>query len=165
MVGPVAKQYRYVGPAEIKNSITGAPGTAIRCKEDLAEWVRSQQEGAQATATYVVDAEGVLRVAPRRSEHVACAGGGTVCAAGELAANDLGEIVEASNQSTGYCPDPSCWHALRTALDAAAVPHPGGWTSSFTFRRCESCDQRCIVKDDWFMCDVCDSELPAEWNF
>jgi hypothetical protein len=41
------------------------------------------------------------------SEHVACAGGGFVLGAGEIAFSRGGNgwaISEVSNQSTGYCP-------------------------------------------------------------
>lgn len=161
----MTRVYRYVGPAEIAAEATGKPGVAIHSREDLQHWVKAQQDETPVTATYVVDAEQVLRIAPRRSEHVACAGGGAVCAAGELVANDRGAVIEVSNQSTGYCPDPGCWASLHAALDSAGIDHPATWTASFTFRRCESCGQRCIVKDEWFECDVCGAALPEHWNF
>jgi len=45
------------------------------------------------------------------------------------------------------------------------VPHPGWFTTEIVFRRCERCDQRNVVKDDWFVCDVCGAGLPERWNF
>ena len=57
---------------------------------------------------FVIDLTGTLRLAPRRSEHVACAGGGPVLSAGEIVfRRERGgwTVGEVSNQSTGYCPD------------------------------------------------------------
>jgi hypothetical protein len=73
------------------------------------------------------------RPAPRarRSEHVVCAGGGLVRAAGELRFElRHGSVVvaEASNQSTGYCPEPQSW----TARAARICPFAG----IFDNRRC-----------------------------
>lgn len=68
---------------------------------------------------------------------------------------------------------PIC-HALRpyrphrhsaAALDQIAVPHPGGFTDEFTFRRCPGCGERNLVRDGEFACAICDAELPAAWNF
>ena len=42
---------------------------------------------------------------------------------------------------------------------------PAGFTHAVVFRRCEACGQRNVVKDDAFVCAVCDADLPAEWNF
>lgn len=144
--------------------LDGAAGQSIRSEIDLAERVRNQREGSSVVATHVVDEERVLRVAPRRSEHVACARGGRIYAAGEFVATSAGEINEVSNQSTGYCPQPCSWAVLQEVLDEAGIAHPGRLTATVEFRRCESCEQRCIVKDDWFQCDVCGAALPRRWN-
>ena len=55
-------------------------GTLIRASADLAPFATSEP------ITFVIGVDGVLRVADRRSEHVACAGGGDVLSAGELTA-------------------------------------------------------------------------------
>lgn len=93
--------YPYVGPASIL-AAGGAPGRVLRSAEELDGW-----PGAEPF-TYVVDMSGTLRLAPRRSEHVACAGGEPVLGAGEILFSrtaDGGWAVESvSNQSTGYCP-------------------------------------------------------------
>jgi hypothetical protein len=70
-------------------------------------------------------------------------------------------VVEASNQSTGYCPEPESWTAVAAALDRIGVPHPGGFTLEIMFRRCPKCGERNMVKDGWF---ACGAELPKEWN-
>jgi hypothetical protein len=157
------RRYGYVGPEQIRRNAEKQPaGRPIERRSDLVEWVRSQDED---WATYVVAADGVLRVAPRRSEHVACAGGGEVLGAGELHVDRDGAIDEISNLSTGYCPEIASWEAVRIALDRAGVAHPGGFTFAVEFRRCERCGERNVIKDEHYACAVCDAPLPAEWNF
>jgi hypothetical protein len=117
--------------------------------------------------TFVVSTDGVLCVANRRSEHVACAGGAEVLAAGELVAVADAHgvrVIEVSNQSTGYCPEPESWPAVERALDAAGIAHPGRFTYEATFRRCTGCGERNLVKEGWFVCAVCGAELPLVWN-
>ena len=70
-----------------------------------------------------------------------------------------------TNQSTGYCPEPESWIAVEIALKHIGVKFPDGFTTEFLFRRCESCGQINIVKENWFVCSVCDAELPPQWNF
>ena len=116
----MARLYAYVGPEEIRARSRGRPpGLVVRSRQDLA---------GPSVVTFVVDAEGALRVADRSSEHVACAGGGPVRAAGELFLEEDERgvyVAEASNQSTGYCPEPGCWVEVQRALDALGIPHPG----------------------------------------
>ena len=105
---------------------------------------------------------GYLRVADRRSEHVACAGGEPVLAAGEmtLRMSHAGvEAEEVSNQSTGYCPEPSSWPAVEQALSTAGIKGPDGYTRRFVFRRCGECDQINLIKDGIYECDVCGAPL------
>ncbi len=167
-------RYRYVGPAEIRARERDAPpGVALRQLSDLQRWLAARAPGpgragsAVVTVTFVVTPDGVLRIADRRSEHVACAGGGEVLAAGELeiSARAPLEITGASNQSTGYCPEPRCWHALAPALDRLGIPHPGGFTFACEFRRCPACGERNLVKDGWLECALCGADLPKRWNF
>lgn len=114
------RSYDYVGPPALASTVVGDPtGVTIRCADDLVRWAREQDEwdGESLTVTFVVPTDGTLRVAPRRSEHVACALGGSVLAAGELTIRLEPElaVVAATNQSTGYCPEPSCWDVARAA--------------------------------------------------
>lgn len=158
------KAYDYVGPDEIKQRVA-PPGTAIHSLADLRAWIAANaKELEQGTVTYTVIVDGTLRIAPRRSEHVACASGGPVLAAGELLLTPRG-VDGASNQSTGFCPEPACWPALAAALDRAGIPHPGRFTIEVNFRRCPACGERNLIKDDWYSCAICDADLPAEWNF
>lgn len=161
--------YRYVGPAHVRQAMSpGSLGRPIRSLGDLQSWAAASDALDLAEPhTFVVDRDGVLRVAPRRSEHVACAGGGHVRGAGEITFtrdSDGWHVVEVSNQSTGYCPDVTSWPAVAAALDRAGLRHPDQFTSAFIFRRCTACGERNIVKDDDFSCAVCGDELPASWN-
>ena len=118
-------------------------------------------------ATFVVDLAGWLRLAPRRSEHVACAGGEPVLAAGEMSFAQMASgptVAAISNQSTGYCPEPESWPAVARALTFLGGGAPAGYTTIFIFRRCRACGQINLVKEGWFYCAVCQTPLPAEWN-
>lgn len=169
----VSRKYRYVGPEDIRAKALSRPGGGvIGCAADVAQWARAAGQpadrGGTVVATFVIDIGGRLLVADRRSEHVACAGGGDVLSAGEMFFVIDGNTVrveEVSNQSTGYCPEPESWPAVERTLEHAGIKHPGGFTTVCVFRRCEACGARNIVKDDWFYCDVCGAALSAQWNF
>ncbi|GIE28249.1 hypothetical protein Ait01nite_012940 [Actinoplanes italicus] len=152
-------RYRYLGPAEIA-ARDAPPGRPLRSAADLWAWLAdTDPRDRDEPFTYVVTADGVLRLAPRRSEHVACAGGEDVLAAGEITFGTDGDVTDITNQSTGYGPDPSCWPDAAAALDAAGITHPGGFTSAFTFRCCPGCGHVNLVKDDDHTCAVCDGSL------
>lgn len=157
------RRYAYVGPKEVREASEGAPlGNAIAAAHDLRRFATGEP------LTFVVDTTGTLRVAARRSEHVACAGGGDVLSAGELTAVVQGadvRVVEISNQSTGYCPEPESWSAVARALDRAGIAHPARFTFEATFRRCPACGERNLVKEGWFHCAICEAALPEDWNF
>ncbi|MFF1873157.1 hypothetical protein [Kitasatospora herbaricolor] len=161
--------YRYVGPADVRAAVRpGFAGALIGGGADFAGWVaaRTAEELADPF-TFVVATDGFLRLAPRRSEHVACAGGGPVLGAGEMGfRSEAGRwsVDLVSNQSTGYCPDVTCWPAVAEALDRAGLGHPGGFTFEVVFRRCPGCREANIVREGYFVCVFCDSDLPGEWN-
>jgi hypothetical protein len=165
------RTYDYVGPASIADAALGmAPGLAVRSRADLQHWIASHladREVVGVPATYVISGDGTLRVSDRRSEHVACAGGKPVLAAGEMffSHGPIPRVTAATNLSTGYCPEPECWAAVAVALDQLGVPRPQGFTNSFVFRRCPRCGERSLVKDDDFCCAICGADLPAAWNF
>jgi hypothetical protein len=167
----MARLYAYVGPARILEQARHAPpGFEVRSLPDLCAWLRAQgaSGGRSVTATFVIDQAGVLRLADRHSEHVVCAGGGPVRSAGELTfalADEKARLVAASNQSTGFCPEPESWIEVQASLDRLGLPHPGGFTDTFQFRRCPACRQINLVKDEVLRCDTCDAELPRVWNF
>lgn len=51
------------------------------------------------------------------------------------------------------------------ALDSLSVPHPGDFTEKVLFRRCPACGERNIVRENYFVCALCDGALPTAWNF
>jgi hypothetical protein len=164
--------YQYIGPRNIAARLAGRPpGSAIRSSEDVHQWIQAtgqlpDREG-RVIATFVVDESGTLRIADRRSEHVACAGGMPVLSAGEMTFSVISESVaveEASNQSTGYCPEPESWPSVAAALGQAGIQGPAGFTSELTFRRCVHCGALNVVKDHFFECGTCSAELPRAWN-
>ncbi|MFD7260375.1 hypothetical protein [Streptomyces sp. NPDC059874] len=163
------RQHRYVGPAELRGLVRPeAVGRSIRSAADLDLWVSAVAAAEPAEPfTFVVDSAGVLRLAPRRSEHVACAGGGTVLAAGEMGfRQESGRwvVAEVSNQSTGYCPDVASWAAVADALDAIGIARPAAFTHEVVFRRCPACRELNIVRDEDYVCVFCGAGLPEEWN-
>jgi hypothetical protein len=168
------RTYRYVGPPDIKARSAGHPaGRAIRTPSDILAWIKESNQtlrpGDIVAATFVIDLAGHLLLADRHSEHVACAAGADVLAAGEIfftLENPSALVVaETTNQSTGYCPEPTCWTAVEAALDQLQIDHPPAFTTECTFRKCPNCGARNIIKDAWFHCDVCAHDLPQEWNF
>ncbi|MEU7951717.1 hypothetical protein AB0B62_11065 [Micromonospora chalcea] len=162
------RQYAYVGPAEFRERVVAVDAVTVHSIASLDEWLAGRDPGdLDEPVTFVVDLDGMLRLAPRRSEHIALAGGRDVLAAGEMAFAPAGggwRAGEVTNQSTGYCPDPDCWPAVAKALDRIGVPHPGRFTDRVIFRRCPGCGERNIVRDDDFTCALCGGTLPARWN-
>ncbi|PWI08688.1 hypothetical protein DIZ27_21125 [Streptomyces sp. NWU339] len=163
------RSYRYVGPVELKAAVLpGSGGCRISSAADFGSWVaeRSAAELAEPF-TFVVGTDGVLRLAPRRSEHVACAGGAMVLSAGEIGfLREAGRwaVGDVSNHSTGYCPDVSSWSAVARALDDVELGRPSGFTHGVVFRRCPDCQEHNIVREEDFVCVFCGSELPEVWN-
>lgn len=163
--------YPYVGPDEIRSRHAGAAGgRVIASASELLAWLGDAERDREGlcAATFVIDPEGRLRVAPRRSEHVACAGGGPVRSAGEMffaVDSKAVALVEVSNHSTGFCPEPESWPEVAAALDRCGIPHPGRFTTEVIFRRCPACGERNLVKESWYHCGICEAELPTFWNF
>ncbi|MFG1965810.1 hypothetical protein [Nonomuraea sp. NPDC049028] len=161
--------YRYVGPADLKAAIRpGSGGCRIGSAADFDSWV-AERSAAELVEpfTFVVGADGVLRLAPRRSEHVACAGGRSVLSAGEISfTREAGRWVvgDVSNHSTGYCPDVNSWPSVAQALDCVGLARPSGFTHEVVFRRCPGCQEHNIVRESDFVCVFCGSELPEKWN-
>ncbi|MGW2253090.1 hypothetical protein ACWCXH_23235 [Kitasatospora sp. NPDC001660] len=179
--GP-GRAYRYVGPPGLWNG--GGPGGRLfRTEAQFAAWAGERTAAELAEPfTFVVDLTGFLRLAPRRSEHVACAGGELVLSAGEVRFGRDGGVCgsgrggsgcsgcggwaaeEVSNQSTGYCPDVASWPAVAAALERIGVRRPEGFTHEVVFRRCPGCLRNNTVREGWFVCVFCDGDLPVQWN-
>lgn len=163
------RSYRYVGPAELKAAVRAGSGASpIGSAADFEAWItRRPAEEHTEPFTFVVGLDGRLRLAPRRSEHVACAGGYPVLSAGEIGfTRDAGRwnVSEVTNHSTGYCPDVTSWPAVAQALDRAALSHPLDFTHQVVFRRCPACQEHNIVREDDFACAFCQADLPTYWN-
>ncbi|MGW6057381.1 hypothetical protein [Streptomyces sp. NPDC055189] len=163
------RTYRYVGPADLKAAIRpGSGGRRIGSTADFGGWVAEQSAAELAEPfTFVVGTDGVLRLAPRRSEHVACAEGESVLSAGEIGFTreaDRWVVDDVSNQSTGYCPDVSSWPSVCRALDRAGLGRPSGFTHEVVFRRCPGCREHNIVREADFVCVFCGGDLPGVWN-
>ncbi len=164
--------YRYVGPRKIADRVLGAPlGVRVESPNDILRWIRDTGQeldaGGCVIATFVIDDAGWLRIADRRSEHVACAGGGAVCSAGEMtfaASRDRVGVSWVTNQSAGYCPEIESWPAVQAALTKAGIAAPDGFSKAHCFRRCVPCGSINIIKDGVFECSVCAANLPADWN-
>ncbi|MFI1993661.1 hypothetical protein [Actinoplanes sp. NPDC020271] len=162
-------RYRYVGPAEFQDLLPSAEAVTVGSSAVLGRWLAGRDRTElDEPFTFVVTLDGGLRVAPRRSEHVALASGRDVLAAGEMTFTleaGVHRVVEVTNQSTGYCPGPECWPAVCEALDRLGLRHPGDFTTKLVFRRCPACGERNIVREGDFTCALCEGVLPAYWNF
>ncbi len=152
------------------------------CQQQVGEWIARQKFPPQADGTviltYIIDLHTELWLASRNSEHVACAVGEPVLAAGELTlklSNDPPcgkpshpgyaqqwriEVVGVSNHSTGYLPEPDCWPVVAEALDRMDILRPDQWTVALVLRRCPVCQWVNVIKDDHFFCDICQRQLP-----
>jgi len=163
--------YAYVGNQDLKALPHSTHRQLIRCEADAISFMKLENDlrkPFQVTTTFIVDAGGLLWIADRHSEHIACARGGSVQAAGEMTftgANQRILEIEASNLSTGYCPKPECWGAVEQALKICELPHGDALATAYDFRRCVDCGMRNLVKDSCFECSVCGGELPLQWNF
>ena len=165
------QQYQYVGPADIRDTALASlpAGTPIRSSDDLSAWIATRASDIESDgsliATFTISVDCILLLAPRRSEHVACAGGGPVLSAGEITFSSVEDVSEITNQSTGFCPEPESWPSVASALDAIPVDRPDDFTTRIVFRLCPGCNERNLVKDGWFVCDLCGVDLPQNWNF
>lgn len=164
------REYHYVGPSKIWEAARSqSSGTRILALGDLSTWLATSDTDRKLDgtfiATFVISLSSELLLAPRRSEHVACASGGPVLSAGEITFDDSHTVTEITNQSTGFCPEPESWIAVEKALGRIGLAHPGRFTSEIVYRLCPACHERNAVKDSWYYCALCDAKLPEHWNF
>lgn len=167
------KLYKYVGDSEVLESTKDIPGgQIITCSKDVLEWIDKTKQKSEADglywATFIISDDESFYIADRRSEHVACAEGKPVLSAGEVAFcidKNKSEIFEISNQSTGFCPEPESWLNIKDIFIKIGIPHPSDFTFKVIFRRCPKCGERNIVRDSYYVCACCESELTEKWNF
>lgn len=111
------RQYHYVGLPSVKSLFQqSSHRKCVRHAEDVVHWINEVSEPASEdgtfTVTFIVDTEQQLWINERRSEHFVCAAGHDVLSAGEMTfaiEKKQVEVVEVTNQSTGYCPEPESW--------------------------------------------------------
>jgi hypothetical protein len=166
------KHYQYVGPHDLRQ-LLGQPSDRmpIRQPDDVRAWIRTARQkltlDQTITTTFIIDTNGQLWIADQHSEHVACAAGQAVIAAGEITFaihKHQIRVSEITNQSTGYCPEPESWAAVAHTLATIGIEYPPGFTSLFIFRRCQGCGTINIVKENQFECAVCEITLSRVWN-
>jgi hypothetical protein len=166
------REYKYIGSKDLRDKVPEKPERyAIQSLDDILEWIHSTKqrlEDGQVIATFIIDTHKTLYINDRRSEHVLCAAGQNVLSAGEITfyiEEKSIEVVEVTNQSTGYCPEPESWVVVDEVLNKLHILHPPDFTLKFIFRQCEKCQTKNIVKNEWFFCGVCDAPLSESWNF
>jgi hypothetical protein len=167
------RRYAYVGSKDVRRLLErNLPRYLIESANDVLHWiddsrqVRSREK--TVIATFIIDIQQRLWVNDRRSEHIVCAAGEDVLSAGEMTFaihHQNVEVVEVTNQSTGFCPEPESWWAVESALERIGLPHPDDFTTSFLFRRCDNCKTTNIIKDMVFECAVCQAPLSQQWNY
>ncbi|WP_145230449.1 hypothetical protein [Gimesia algae] len=166
------KQYNYVGPSEIQAQLNSVPfsqpvDTAQSLLQQLHQLNNDLHESPFLTVTFVIDKEGNLRICDRHQEHVACARGRPVLSAGEMTfayQNADYHLERITNQSTGYCPEPDSWQVVDSALKQLGIQYPDFFEPAYDFRRCPRCTQINLIKDNYYYCAVCETDLPAFWN-
>ena len=163
--------YKYVGPKEILKQIKlERIGHLITKKDDICKWIAETNQqidfNDEITATFIIDLEENLRINDRRSEHVVCANGKPVLSAGEITFEvEKGKslvVSQISNQSTGYCPAPKSWKNIDRVLSKVGIEYPEYLTTEFVFRICEKCKNINIVKDNYYVCLICNADLPEK---
>ncbi len=167
------RYYRYVGSQEIARlPMDHRYRYRVEAETDVERWARETQQvrsSAQTiTATFIISSEEQLWIADRHSEHIACADGQPVLAAGEITFHwgpSGVSVIEVTNQSTGYCPEPDSWDVITAVLEHLNLAHPTAFTTCFLFRRCNHCGTTNIVKDSWWECAACQTSLSPTWNY
>ena len=165
--------YNFVGPKEIQRQVRpDKTGKVISNIEEIQQWIDFEKlkpdRNDEIIVTFIIDLNYHLLVNPRESEHVVCAGGQPVLSAGEMTFElNKGKVIsisEITNQSTGYCPSPKSWKEVEKALKLIHIPFPERFTTEYIFRICKKCNCINIVKDNFYVCAFCDSELNTEEN-
>jgi hypothetical protein len=56
------------------------------------------------------------------------------------------------------------WQSVAEALKRAGIERPTAFTHEVEFRHCPDCQELSIVRENYFVCVFCGSELPLGWN-
>lgn len=70
-----------------------------------------------------------------------------------------------TNQSTGYCPEPSCFGEIAAALVRVGVSATGRAVARLHLPAMSQVRSDRHREEDDFECAVCATPLPKEWNF
>ncbi|KOY84661.1 hypothetical protein AD998_19655 [bacterium 336/3] len=160
--------YKYIGAKEILKQVSEEKaGKVILSQKDIIDWISDTNHKFNSEheiiATFVIDLNENLRINDRRSEHVVCANGEEVLSAGEITfKKDKLEgisISQITNQSTGYCPSAKSWEFVKQALLKINIDFPDFFTTEFIFSVCKNCGIINIVKDEFYYCLSCESDL------
>ena len=128
------RRYIYVGPADVREAASASPpGVVIENPASLTAWFERHVEDMTTegtiTATFVVDADGLLRLARAPLGTRGLSSGGPVLSAGEITFSKGGDVTEITNQSTGFCPEPESWPSVAAVLYRIPLSHPGRFTT------------------------------------
>jgi hypothetical protein len=116
----MARYYHYVGSRNILESLAEDSGRfCLESGKSIIEWINKTKQPREydgsVVLTFIIDTDGKLWLNERRSEHVLCAAKQDVLSACEITfvldKNEL-LVMEVTNQSTGYCPEPESWPAV-----------------------------------------------------
>jgi len=165
------RQYAYVGPTSILQKVDlSQTGSKVLLGQAVLQWIEKTKQrllNHQLTTTFIVNLQEELVISDRHSEHVMCAGGYRVLSAGEITfeiANKQTSVIAITNQSTGYCPEPSSWSVVARALQKANLEGPDYFTDAYEFRYCYQCQHINLIKEQVFECAICESMLDINWN-
>jgi len=166
------KSYAYVGSKHIlEETNLELGGHKISTVADIRAWIKDRLADMYhglITATFIINEAEALVISGRHTEHVMCAQGRNVLSAGEIIFHMEGKeiyISEISNQSTGYCPEPSSWPVVELVLARLGIDNPGYFTHAYDFRYCYACGNINLIKDEAYQCLVCGADLDRDWNF
>ncbi|MDJ1498860.1 hypothetical protein QNI19_38390 [Cytophagaceae bacterium DM2B3-1] len=168
-------EYIFVGDTGLLRLVKAEwKGYCIRSVADIEYWIKKTNQkpdgNSEITATFIIDLEYSLLINDRHSEHVVCAAGENVLSAGEITfeldKNKSYLISQITNQSTGYCPSPKSWSAVKYTLEKVGIPFSDFFTVSFEFRICSTCGWINVIKDNYFVCinSECQNPLSAHEN-
>lgn len=165
------KTYKYIGSPDFIPKGEFPQRLLVQGVEKLSCWMiehRNELDIEECiAATYVIDTDNQFWIADRSSEHVACAREGKVFAAGEVffsGIDGVPYIDRITNQSTGYCPEPSSWKAVAQSLSKLVIDYPSEFDPAFEFRNCEKCDTLNVIKDEYYSCMSCYEDLSEVYN-
>lgn len=143
------RSYRYIGPPDLIPKGAFPPRTLVDSRNTLKNWITDHADEIDIedniAATFIVDINYLLWIADRSSEHVECARESDVLSAGEIFSTYLnGEpaIDHITNQSTGYCPEPESYPAIKRALYTTDISYPASYEPEFIFRLCTKCEAK-----------------------